>query len=392
MIPRRKFRKPPYQIPSMEFIRNVPWNNRKVVSTFSGGGGSSTGYSWAGFKVVYANEFIKHASDTYRLNHPDTHVDERDIKLVTAEEILAVTGLKKGELDILDGSPPCQGFSIANQNRLTGKEHIYTNGISQKNEDMFDEYIRLLGGLTPKVFIAENVKGLTMGKAKATLGSFEMDLFDNQDETILHKLMNCGYVVRYQVLNAVNYGVPQDRKRAFFIGVRSDLKITPSFPDKLSYQYSVRDALPNIESVLARQGGWKGWKDLDLDRASPTITAKMGHKNPWKVQVGYGMGYAENKPGNSFPRNQIKSIDEPIKTIQKMPGIAGGVPVHVVGDEGKRKFTIDELKALGGFPADFKMIGSYGNQWSIIGNSVCPPQMMRLSKHIYDTVFSVIKE
>lgn len=430
MIPPRKKRKPPYQIPLMEFIHDVPWNNRKVVSTFSGGGGSSTGYRWAGYNVIWSNEFIKHASETYRLNHPLTYVDERDIKLVTAEEILAVTGLEKGELDIFDGSPPCQGFSIANQNRLTGKAHVYTNGISQKNEDMFDEYIRLLGGLMPKVFIAENVKGLTMGKAKATLGSFEMDLFDSQDETILHKLMNCGYVVRYAILNAANYGTPQNRQRVFFVGVRKDLNIVPTFPVKLGYQYSVLDALPHLGgssvnwSDLAGQGtspeidkgnpspcitrrGYKDsgsktyitkiyatdrgnfkddGKELAMDKPIGTIMSVHGRGNT-QFQIGYGMGYADNKPGNAFPRNKKTSASEPLETIQKMPGIAGGVPVHIVDGEQKRKFTIDELKALGGFPADYKMIGSYGAQWSIIGNSVAPPQMKSLASHLYETIF-----
>lgn len=432
MIPPRRKGKPPYKIPDMEFIRNVPWNGLRVVSTFSGGGGSCIGYRWSGAKVVWANEFIKHASDTYRLNHPDTYVDERDIKIVTSEEILSTTGLKVGELDIFDGSPPCQGFSIANQNRLNGKAHTYQNGQSQVNEDMFDEYIRLLKGLMPKVFIAENVKGMTIGKAKQMLGSFEMDLFDSQDETILHKLMNCGYVLRYQIMNAADYGTPQNRQRVFFVGVRKDLNIIPTFPAKLGYQYSVLDALPHLVGTrpLTRNGGWDGWKDLNCNESSPTILAKTGVKNPWEVtiknrahgfskgnefkmdkpaqtipnrnekssydgariSVGYGMGYADNKPGNTFPRNKKDSVSNPIETIQKMPGIAGGVPVHVVNGDDKRKFTIDELKALGGFPNDYKMLGSYGQQWSIIGNSVAPPQMKRLASHLYETIFSVINK
>src|SRR5687768_13139882 len=97
--------KPPYHIPTMAEIRALPWNGYRVVSLFSGGGGSSTGYAMAKFKVVWASEFIEEAARSYRANHPATTLDTRDIRTVRAEDILAATGLEVGQLDLLDASP-----------------------------------------------------------------------------------------------------------------------------------------------------------------------------------------------------------------------------------------------------------------------------------------------
>lgn len=105
--------KPPYKVPSMREIEQTPWNGFTVVSTFSGGGGSCLGYRMAGFKVLWANEFVEEAQRTYRANHPGTILDTRDIRTVTPESILEAIGRKPGEIDLFDGSPPCCAFSTA---------------------------------------------------------------------------------------------------------------------------------------------------------------------------------------------------------------------------------------------------------------------------------------
>jgi len=86
---------------------------RKGISFFSGCGGSSLGYTLAGVKMIYANEFIPKASETYSANFPNTYMDTRDIRKIQPQEILDIIKLKKGELDFLDGSPPCASFSSA---------------------------------------------------------------------------------------------------------------------------------------------------------------------------------------------------------------------------------------------------------------------------------------
>jgi len=103
--------KPPYKIPPMDDLMRRPWNGLTVASTFSGCGGSCLGYRMAGYRVLWANEFMPAAQETYRANFPTTHLDCRDIKEVKPEEILEITG----PIDIFDGSPPCQAFSMTNQ-------------------------------------------------------------------------------------------------------------------------------------------------------------------------------------------------------------------------------------------------------------------------------------
>jgi len=156
--------KPPYRVPSMAEIAALPWNGYRVASTFSGCGGSSLGYKMAGFHVVWANEFIPAAQDTYRANHPDTILDPRDIRTVTGADILAAVGMNQGDLDLFDGSPPCASFSTAGKREAGwGKVKAYSD-TKQRTDDLFFEYARLLREIQPKVFVAEERLGQRHGQ------------------------------------------------------------------------------------------------------------------------------------------------------------------------------------------------------------------------------------
>ena len=220
----------------MREIEEVPGNGFSVVSTFSGGGGSCLGYRMAGYRVLYASEFIPEAQKTYRFNHPGVYLDTRDIRQVTPESILEIVGKRPGEIDLFDGSPPCCAFSLCGKREKGwGKSHAYSDK-AQRVDDLFFEYTRLLKGLRPKVFVAENVKGLTIGTAK---GYFKL---------ILRALKECGYRVKAAVLNAQHLGVPQSRERLIFIGVRKDLNQEPVYPKPLSYVYTLREAFEGLEN------------------------------------------------------------------------------------------------------------------------------------------------
>ena len=138
----------------------------KVISTFAGGGGSSTGYRLAGGDVLCINEFVEEACNTYRENYPTTHIIPDDIKTLTGKDFLDATGLEVGELDILDGSPPCSAFSVSgsaftdkgNHFDGFGKTKTYSDGkIVDNIEDLFFEFLRVADEIRPKVIIAENV-------------------------------------------------------------------------------------------------------------------------------------------------------------------------------------------------------------------------------------------
>lgn len=259
--------KPPYRVPLMAEVARVKWNGLTVVTTFAGCGGSSLGYRMAGYRVLWANEFVPIAQESYRANmRKGTIVDGRDIQKVTAEDILKATGLAQGELDVLDGSPPCQAFSTAGlREKGWGTDRKYAHGAEQKNEELFWEYIRLLEGLRPRAFIAENVSGLVKGAAK---GYFL---------EILSLMKSKGYRVGAQVVDAQWLGVPQQRQRVIFVGVREDLEREPAFPVPLPYRYSVRDALPWLGRVVEEGHGFFQGHDLDAGEGPhPTIRAGNG--------------------------------------------------------------------------------------------------------------------
>lgn len=208
LCPSEREREPSMPLDFIDKPINPPGPYRfNVITTFAGCGGSSLGYKWAGGKVLAAVEWDDNAVATYRLNHLETPVLHRDIATVTAQELLDITGLRAGELDIFDGSPPCQGFSSA------GKRQI-----DDPRNSLFKEYVRLLRGLQPKVFVMENVSGMVKGHMKHIFA------------IVMRELKASGYQVKCQLMNAMYFGVPQSRERVIFIGVRDDLSLQPSHP------------------------------------------------------------------------------------------------------------------------------------------------------------------
>lgn len=316
--------KPDYLVPTMAEIDALPWNGFNVVSTFSGGGGSCCGYRMAGYRVLWANEFIPAARETYKANHKDSILDARDIRTVQPEEILEATGLGVGELDLFDGSPPCASFSTAGKREAGwGKVKNYSD-TKQRTDDLFFEYARLLKGLQPKVFIAENVSGLVKGTAK---GYFL---------EILAALKACGYRVEAKVLDAQWLGVPQMRQRLIFCGVREDLNVAPVHPKPLPYRYTVREVLPEL-LYFQEQRGYDGHRFLSADRPMNAIT------------------------------------------------IAGG-SVNIRTFKNQRKITIAELKQICGFPQDLILTGTYAHQWERMARAVPPVMMSHIAATVRDEI------
>lgn len=415
--------KPPYRVPSMADIAAIPWNGCNVASVFSGCGGSALGYRMAGYRVLWANEFVPAAQATYRLNHPETFLDTRDIRQVQVQDILAQLDMASGELDLFDGSPPCQAFSTAGKREKGwGKDKTYEHGAKQKNETLFTEYIRLLRGLMPRVFVAENVSGLVKGVAK---GYFK---------EILAALKACGYRVEARLLDAQWLGVPQMRSRIIFVGVRSDLDMKPVFPQPLPYRYSVREALPTVQCIYGTGHGF-GANGFHVDKPSPTVSASM--QSPWNAYAIQGQksfrayrdtrgafghdGDCTDMPapavlagsvgthwitresvihdtGNFASCIPITETPCPAITI----GVKGSNATHyLVAGQGqgdtvtsrqpdgivRRKFTIAELKRICAFPDDFQLTGSYAQQWERLGNAVPPIMMQHIAQAIARGIF-----
>jgi DNA (cytosine-5)-methyltransferase 1 len=178
----------------------------------------------AGFHELLAVEWDQNAVDTFRLNFPDIPVYHGDIAKLTGAECMRLAGIEKGRLDVLDGSPPCQGFSTAGKRKW-----------DDPRNSLFREYARLLNELQPKVFVMENVTGMVKGCMKQAY------------LTIIKTLRECGYKAKGEVLNAMYFNVPQSRERVIIIGVREDLGIEPSHPKPQGKPITIREAWRDLE-------------------------------------------------------------------------------------------------------------------------------------------------
>ena len=185
------------------------------IDLFAGAGGFSLGVSQAGFNVVAAVEIEKGCCDTLRANRecfPNMLIVEKDIRELSGAELLDMVGMKRGELFLLVGSPPCQSFSFAN---------MKNRSLDDPRSKLMFEYIRMVGELQPKAFYIENVPGLFAFK----------DFF----YSLMQLLEECGYVVRFLMMDACSYGVPQHRKRIFIQGTRNDTDWLPTFPEPQNF-------------------------------------------------------------------------------------------------------------------------------------------------------------
>lgn len=322
-----------------------------VISTFSGCGGSSTGYTWAGGWVKLAVEWDANAVETYRLNYPDSTVYHGDIAALSASECLRLARLKPGELDILDGSPPCQGFS------MIGKREF-----SDQRNQLFREYVRLLRELQPKVFVMENVSGLVKGKMKLIFAE------------MLGELKRAGYNVSARLLNAKYFGVPQSRERIIIIGVRTDLKLLPTHPGAAQRPISAGEALRSVINDEAE----RAWL---LAMGEKYQAYRMWHllaPGQKQTDVGALVGFSARKFHPSRPAFTIVKNDAEVSMHGSMHWLE------------RRRFTVAEYKRFSSFPDAYQFAGGWANAVARMGNSVPPRFMQAIAEHIYEHILTRI--
>jgi DNA (cytosine-5)-methyltransferase 1 len=309
-----------------------------VVSLFAGGGGSSLGYSMAGYRDVLAVEWDGYTAECFRQNLPDVPVYEGDISALSIKEALAIAGLVPGELDVLDGSPPCQGFSTGGKRQL-----------ADPRNDLFTEYVRLLQGLKPKVLVMENVSGLVKGRMRLVFAE------------IMRQFKASGYVVSTRLMNACYFGVPQSRQRLIFVGVRNDLGITPSHPRAQRWPITVREAVTGVEH-----------------QPVPGLTPKYRELAP---KVKPGLCAADVDAGKGFQNLVRLKWDTPSPTLTRMnPGNGRGTPLHPTEH---RSLSVPEAKRLCSFPDEYQLPeGSFQSRWGVLGNAVPPLFMRAIACHI----------
>jgi len=311
----------------------------KLISLFSGAGGLDLGFEKAGFTIAMANEFDKTIWATYEKNHtaPLIKGDIRSIK---------ETDFPDG-VDGIIGGPPCQSWSEAGSLR----------GIEDDRGQLFYDYIRILRTKQPKFFLAENVSGMLANRHSEAV------------KNIVKMFEDCGYNVSITLVNAADYGVPQDRKRVFYIGFRKDLKIKFDFP---------KPTTPNKEDKVTLK---EAIGDLQAT-AVPALEKNKANKNLTISNHEYFIGSYSTI---FMSRNRVRAWDEQGFTVQasgrqcqlhpqapKMRFVSHNKRIFEPDYEHLyRRMTVRECARLQGFPDDFEFIyDEVDTGYKMIGNAV----------------------
>ena len=380
--------------------------NRKLftyISFFAGGGGSSAGYKLAGGDCKFVNEFQQVAVDTYLANWPNTpHICD-DIKNISGKQIMEMTGIQEGELDILDASPPCPPFSMSGTKQKGWGKEKTAYGMKQKNiEDLTWEVIRITGEMKPKVVICENVKGLTMDYASEHLQRMVND-FEAQ-----------GYTTVWKVLKGQEQGVPQKRERVFIVSVRNDvlddigmpfMLLSGLFPEPEKEFATIQDAIGDLkhdnenaseayELVEAMKKGAK-WKWLKRLPKNPDRVVSVGDDvvGPWYDKViahrkKWGKTIPERK--HSFYQSRRVPYNQASHTLSEQ-GLMTSLAVHLHPEE-DRVFTTKESARIMTLPDDYKFTGTLNQNLARIGLMVAPICMKYLADEIYKQVLEPYNE
>ncbi|HSV94740.1 MAG TPA: DNA (cytosine-5-)-methyltransferase [Spirochaetia bacterium] len=341
----------------------------KGIALFAGCGGLSLGFHRAGFDILGFVELEKEYRETYGENFKNTECLGSDIRNVSNED---VQKWKKhfGEIDVLFGGPPCQGFSLAGKrDRFDPRNQLYL------------EFVRVASKLNPRMIVLENVRLLT--SMKTINDGYVAD-------DIVQRFNDIGYEVKYKVLNAQDYGVPQSRSRVIFIGVRKDLnKNEITFPDQthgvnhnslfpLKPLITFRDATSDLESL---ESGEKSDKDpLHFAISHPQHVIEMLKMTPEGKSAHENSDPAHRpKSGYNTTYKRIK-WDEPSSTIgTTFSMISGSRNVHPTNT---RSLTIREATRCQTFPDEFKFLGNWGTIRTMIGNAVPPLLGEAIANHI----------
>ncbi|UUD35756.1 DNA cytosine methyltransferase [Mycoplasmopsis caviae] len=376
-------------------------NKYKVISLFSGAGGMDLGLVQAGFEILWANDFDKDAVETYR-NNLGTHIVLGDISKINSSDINA------DKVDLVVGGFPCQGFSIANKNR----------NMQDKRNFLYLELLRIIKDKKPKIFLAENVKGLlSMEEGKVI-------------KMIISDFEKIGYKVDYKLLNAANYGVPQTRERVIIIGNRCG--VSNLFPEpthnKDSY-VSVSDSIGflrnvgivnNLVNKTLKVDNRIIYNHVAKDNVHDTFFARVhqvkqeeicDYLNFWKMKkkissakidqlLGYrhtaGHWFRKDNNSGSIPKANdwlklkkllefddkydkavCEFVQKPIKFEQSLritnwdkPSdtiTATSPEIHINKD---RRLSVRECALLQSFPDDFIFSGNISSMYRQIGNAV----------------------
>lgn len=379
-----------------------PQRPYSCVEIFSAPGGLSYGFKMAGFRVLAGIDIYRDGLKTFHANSPDAAVILKDVRTLSGEELLGASGISRGDLDVMVGGPPCQGFSTVGRVKIAS---LVRQGVWKlQNQDsrwiddprnlLYKEFIRLVKECRPKFFVMENVRGITSYRNGELMKEIK-----NEFE-IIEELETSGYTVDYRPLDAAEFGVPQHRKRVFFVGNRLGLPnlfpVATHGPSKEKF-VSVWNAIGDLPSLRAGGGAeiaeykkptfhkYQEWTREDSPQIhnhiarphKPRDIETFKHMKPgdkWKdlPQKYRDMyGYREDIFGDKFKRLWKKTRSS--WTITAHLCKDGYVYIHPTQS---RTLTVREAARLQSFPDRFVFKGSRTSQYRQVGNAV-PPLLSR---------------
>ena len=357
-----------------------------TIDLFSGCGGLTLGFKWAGFNSILASDIDENCEKTFSVNFPDVAFLCGDLSSFTKADFDSI--VKGKSVDVIIGGPPCQGFSLANKNRNKIKE--------DPRNRLFYEFVKTINWYNPKAFVMENVKGLLSMQNGRVIKQIISE-FENAGES--------GYEVRCQVLKASDYGVPQVRERIIIIGFRKDLGLTPEFPSKkLNSTITVEQAISDLPKIEAGEGLEKAeylsipqneyqafmrkksdyvYNHVAMKHTSRLIARfkaiQQGQNllDVWDTHGAVKRGAPQEKSTVKFSQNNLR-----VYADKPAPTIAASFQSNFIHPFLDRNFTAREGARLQSFPDDFifmgmrtKMSWEKGlSQYQQIGNAV-PPLM-----------------
>ncbi len=305
----------------------------KIVSLFAGCGGLDLGLIHAGHEIVYASDIDKDCRLTYEYNIGN-HFHLEDVYNLDTKDL--------PKFDLLAGGFPCQGFSVANLYRKKDdkRNHLYT------------QIVRILNETYPKFFLLENVPGIL------SLDNGDVvEMIQNEFENIGIEYGKKGYEVKRVLLNAADYGVPQNRKRVLFFGIKKEVSLKlrnqmlSLFPPKATHTKDLKNCLTPYKTL----------KDTIANLPEP------GTKEAKKIFNQIGLSHKVKL--NGYLGNRALDWNKPSPTIVGRGGGTGG-PVIAVHPNLERRFTVRETARIQTFPDDFVFLGSTSSQFRQIGNAV----------------------
>lgn len=339
----------------------------KAISLFSGGGGDTLGMIMAGIEVVGYVENDKDSIATHEHNFKNTKLIGKDIKKIKNEEFEKY----KNNIDIIFGGFPCQSFSHGGKKNPTDSRGF-----------LYQEFIRVVNIIKPKIIIGENVKGLLT--RKNTEGNLFID-------NIIEEFESIGYTMKIHLFNMKDYGLPQDRKRILIYGVRNNLKYSITLSNvckskvkkynKDILEFSLKDALKiksKIIDLITEDKYICDMKDKTEEYGKPpTNLIKCYETNAFSFK---------NRSKSTY--SCIIDIDDISRTIlstySRMPRLF--VPIKNINGSYLRPYTILELQRIQGFPDSFEFKGNEINQIKQIGNAIPPIFIEKIMTYIKEAI------